>query len=123
MEQPATEDDDVATLTAALAQDPTSGDLFYARARALHRLNRNEEAVDDYQQAITLLGEAAPASAHNDLGVTWKHLGQPERAIQCYTAALAMDPDLPLALINRGSLQGPPCSTESRARAAPGASR
>ena len=67
-------------------------------------MRQNEAAAQDYERAIELLGARTPASAHNDLGVAWTHLGRPDRAIECLTAALEVDPDLPLALVNRGAL-------------------
>ena len=92
-------------LTAEIGVAEPSFDLYYARGQAFHRINRNEEAIADYERALDLdPNHAKAASAHSDWGVAWRHRGDTSRALQGYRRALEIQPDHSLALINRGQL-------------------
>jgi len=82
-----------------------SFELHYARGKAYHRINRNEEAIADYEAALTLSPtHPEAASAHSDWGVAWRHHGDVARALEGYGRALEIQPDHSVALINRGQL-------------------
>ena len=93
-------------LTAEIeAADEPSFELHYARGKAYHRINRNEEAIADYEAALALSPtHPDAASAHSDWGVAWRHHGDVARALEGYGRALEIQPDHSLALINRGQL-------------------
>ena len=92
--------DAIERLTRELAADPDDAGLLHARGRAWHRLGDNERAIADYDRARAL--GLRTAALHNDLGVAWWHRGSDARALEGFNAALELDPDHPLALINRG---------------------
>ena len=95
---------DELTAEIAAAEEP-SFELHYARGKAYHRINRNDEAIADYEAALTLSPtHPEAASAHSDWGVAWRHHGDVARALEGYGRALEIQPDHSLALINRGQL-------------------
>ncbi|UXH77389.1 tetratricopeptide repeat protein [Roseateles amylovorans] len=73
------------------------------RARTLHKLGRDEEAL------AALEGLSAPppldADIHNLRGITYRHLGRSADAMAAYDLALAAQPDALEPLYNRANLR------------------
>lgn len=86
-----------AGLTTAAA-DARTADEFVARGHALCRSGRFDEARVVLESAIGC--DPRHPMAHNNLGWTWQHLGQAERAVSCYERALALNPRLRIARRN-----------------------
>jgi len=91
---------------------------FTQRAIALYALGRFEEAVTDFEDAITLLRhrvdrtksdeevvrfEAYLSLAHNNRGSALQETGQVMRAIEDYTEAIHLNPRLAEAFYNRAT--------------------
>jgi tetratricopeptide (TPR) repeat protein len=79
-----------------------AGGRLFARALALHRARRLDEAVAAYRQGLAL--EPDHADAWCNLAVALQALGRDEEALAAYRAALALRPDLALAHNNVGVL-------------------
>lgn len=73
---------------------------WYERGRAAFIANRSEEACKDFEEALRLDPNYAPA--HNGRGVIYEDLKQYEKAISEYTEAIRLDPTLIKAYKNRG---------------------
>jgi tetratricopeptide (TPR) repeat protein len=70
-------------------------------ANAMTMLERHQEAVEHYRQALAKSPEFAPA--HNNLGNALVKLGRDEEAMTHFRRALAIAPDYPEALSNLGN--------------------
>lgn len=76
----------------ALQSFPDDRDLLFARAAALERLGRVEEATELFQQLVE--ADAGDAAAANYLGYTWADRGiHLEQALDLITGALAVEPN------------------------------
>lgn len=86
---------------AALKEKPSDPRAHYNRGLALHKLNRNEEAQQAFQQALDLdrTGELS-AKIHYNLGNVAAAAGDRKKAISEYRAALKKDPTDQLARHN-----------------------
>lgn len=77
------------------------GSLHYTIGNALSALGREEDAKDAYEAALADPAFAgAPdlaAQGHKNLGTSFERLGDPERAVDHYRAALRLNPHLPEA--------------------------
>ncbi|MFM2064253.1 MAG: hypothetical protein RLZZ507_3924 [Cyanobacteriota bacterium] len=73
------------------------GDIFY-------KLNRYNEAIADYSQAITLNPQYAVA--YDSRGVVYGQQGNLDQAIQDFNAAINISPQFTEAYINRGAAYG-----------------
>lgn len=83
----------------ALAPQPTA-EVHYHRGLVLASLNREEEAVADYQHALALKPDYAPP--HNNLALIMRDRGDLAAAARHLDAALRADPQLHDARYNRG---------------------
>lgn len=99
-----------ATKGLGLAQDnPQKVRFLVARAAGLDELERYDEAISDYGEALEL--EPHSVIALTNRAVTLLKLGRLEEASQDLDRALSLDPDLGVARVNRGTiyyLQGEP---------------
>ncbi|MGE5537863.1 MAG: tetratricopeptide repeat protein [Gemmatimonas sp.] len=84
----------------AVLERETSADAFYHRGNALKRLGRADEALADYERALTLAPDD-PEILYNR-GNALLDLGRWSEAIASYDAALKSAPGYPDALNNRG---------------------
>ena len=107
-----------------LAENPESGRAWYRKARALHKLDEKELAVDAYETAMengyesfyalnnsgllylhkalekleaAVAMEGAEAYAFSNLGAVYQRLGRLEEARDACVKALALRPDYPVA--------------------------
>ncbi|MCZ6763897.1 MAG: tetratricopeptide repeat protein [Alphaproteobacteria bacterium] len=74
---------------------------YFFRAGTLQQLGRLHEAISDYDKAIDLQGNLAPA--YMDRGIAYYWLGDYFRAITDYNRTLRLRPNFDLAYINRGN--------------------
>ncbi len=87
-----------------LSLSPDDPDLLIDRAIAAGDLDRYADAVDDLDRALELDPRRADALALRAAG--WRHVGDMTSAPRTMsTAALAIDPDQPEALLERGILR------------------
>jgi tetratricopeptide (TPR) repeat protein len=88
-----------------LKQQPKRADLLSNLSIALLRQNKVKQALDVAEQALTeVQGDEARASVLVNLGSILQELGQRDRARQCYSDALDLDPCQANALLNLGVL-------------------
>ena len=93
---------------------PQRGEVVRDLGNALRALQRPEEAIEQYQQAIVI--RPTYPEAHNSLGNTLVELGRSAEAIFHYQRAITMKPDYTDARINLeqllragpGGMQPPP---------------
>ncbi len=78
-----------------LRQDPTDFDVLHLRGVIAHQSGRYEQAVDLIGRAISL---RETAGAHVSLGAALMALGRYREALASYEAALALQPELAIAL-------------------------
>lgn len=90
-------------LDRALAIDPQSAASTLFRAKALHRLRRIDEANAAYDRADQLADEKGHASVHE--AEVWREQGEPDRAIEELTKAIASNATLSAAFMCRGQLR------------------
>jgi predicted O-linked N-acetylglucosamine transferase (SPINDLY family) len=85
----------------AIKMAPTNGDIFYNRGNAYSDLRRFDEAERDYITAAQL----KPTSAiYNNLGNLYKEVKK-DAAVNAYTKAHELAPNLPRPLRNRATIQ------------------
>jgi tetratricopeptide (TPR) repeat protein len=65
--------------------------ILYNTGKALSELGKTEEAIEAYQQAITL--DPKYALPYNGLGNTLSDLGKTKEAIEAYKQAIDVDPE------------------------------
>lgn len=80
-----------ALLSEALERNPVSAEDYFNRAVALSRLNRQEEAMENYLSALAI--QPDHAQAHNNLGIILAVRGDLEKARDHFSAALKALPD------------------------------
>jgi serine/threonine protein kinase len=73
---------------------------YFGRASAYQRLERLEQAVDDYTQAVRFNG--AVAMPYHERAVCLARLGQDDRALADYNKAIELTPDYALSWNGRG---------------------
>ncbi len=80
------------------------GDAVPAIQRGLEHLgNQNfDAALAEFLTAKQIAGEPGSSAIEGYIGLTYRRLGQPDLAIQHYTAAISLDDDIPL-YINRAA--------------------
>lgn len=83
----------------AIALDPTMAGAYENRAIAYVRLDRYDRAIDDLTRALEL---EPKASTYVYRGGARAVAGQLEPALEDYTAALVLEPELPSAYRERG---------------------
>ncbi len=84
--------DAVGLLTDAIACDPDLAEAYYARARALQGIGKNEEALADYGRAIDLNDSYLQARLQRALLLD-RTLGRPEVARKDYDKILELEPE------------------------------
>lgn len=89
-------------LTAAIAVGNVSSNNYIARAQARHALNRFNDALADYDQAIALVPQHFVA--HYNRGLLRALIGADNDAIADFDFVLQQEPDNILALYNRALL-------------------
>ena len=87
-----------------LKLSPGTKELVFLRAELLQRLERNEEAIEDYRK---FLGQAPDSSqALNNLGISLKAIGRLKEAYEAYQKALELRPNYTQAMVNVGRMLG-----------------
>lgn len=89
----------IRSLNKVIQEDP-SCEAYHNRATALFHLERYEEAIQDYQEAIAL--EPELSEAYLALGVVHTRLEQYEEAIDFYSQAIQAAPRKEMGYTNRG---------------------
>lgn len=85
----------------AIAAQPGLMELHAHLGAALKALDRKEEAVAAYAQAIALDPSGSP-EAHYNLGNLLRSMRRHEEATECYRRAIALRSDFPEAWFNQG---------------------
>ncbi len=94
----------IADLQAAVARDPKNADLLVNLGNAAYDAGDWRLAVDSYERAITLKGD--DPNVLTDLGVSYRNLGDPEKALARFDRALKADPGHWQALYNKTVVLG-----------------
>ena len=87
-------------LVAMIEMQPYSSDAWMRRGILLNNLNRHDEALGAYDEALSI--NPADAETVINRGVTLDNLGRSEEALAAYEGALKLDPLSEEALFNRG---------------------
>jgi tetratricopeptide (TPR) repeat protein len=77
-------------LQAAVEKDPNNGDLLVQLGNAAYDAEDSRLAVDAYERAIKIRGE--DPNVLTDLGVSYRNLGDLDKAIAMFRRALKVDP-------------------------------
>jgi tetratricopeptide (TPR) repeat protein len=77
----------------ALQYDPEYVKAHSNLAAAYQRQKRFDDAIDHFNTAVELMGEYVSAAAYNNLGNTYRLMGQFERAVYYFEEALKIDPE------------------------------
>lgn len=94
----------LADLQAAVAKDPRNGDLLVHLGNAAYDAGDWRLAVDSYERAITLKGD--DPNVLTDLGVSYRNLGDPDKALARFDRALKVSPGHWQALFNKTVVLG-----------------
>ena len=76
----------------ALQADPNHIHALRGKARTLMQLNRNDEALQVFNEAIA--HEPDFAGTYANRGILYDRMGQYQKAVEDYERALSMDPEL-----------------------------
>jgi protein O-mannosyl-transferase len=91
---------------AAVRLVPQLATAHYNLATVLHRQNQLDDAMHEYQLAITYAADSTEAAqAHNNLGVLLMQRNQPAGAMTEFMAAIQANPDEQNSYLGRGSLE------------------
>jgi tetratricopeptide (TPR) repeat protein len=93
----------LADLRTAVAKKPVLGDAHYDIGRILADLDRCNEAVDAYSEAIR--ANANFSYAYNNRGVCYLKLNRRDRALADFSDAIRTDPRNKIAWTNRGEMR------------------
>jgi len=85
-------------LRGAVAADPRNADLHYKLGNACFDLQKYEEALAEYDTAISLAPKHA--SAHANRALCLKRMGRLQEGLESYRVALEMEPDDVVTLRN-----------------------
>jgi tetratricopeptide (TPR) repeat protein len=89
-------------IEALLKLSPGTKELVFLRAELLQRLERHDEAIEDYQK---FLGQVPNSSqALNNLGISLKAVGRLKDAHEAYQKALELRPNYTQAMVNVGQM-------------------
>ncbi|HBE57407.1 MAG TPA: hypothetical protein DEG17_27425 [Cyanobacteria bacterium UBA11149] len=80
------------------ALDPAA--VYFYRANAYYYTGENDQAIDDFNQALKL--EPNNARTYNNRGVAYREKGEKDRAIADFNLALKLNPNSALVYNNRG---------------------
>lgn len=89
-------------IEALLKLSPGTNELVFLRAELLQRLERHDEAIEDYQK---FLGQVPNSSqALNNLGISLKAVDRLKEAFEAYQKALELRPNYTQAMVNVGKM-------------------
>ncbi len=91
-------------LQTAVEKDPNNGDLLVQLGNAAYDAEDSRLAVDAYERAIKIKGD--DANVLTDLGVSYRNLGDPDRAIAMFDRALKNSPNHWQAKFNKAVVVG-----------------
>lgn len=94
----------LADLQAAVARDPKNGDLLVHLGNAAYDAGDWRLAVDSYEKGIAAKGE--DPNVLTDLGVAYRNLGDPDKALARFERALRIDAKHWQALYNQAVVLG-----------------
>jgi Flp pilus assembly protein TadD len=94
--------DDVTFMRTMVKDAPNSDFAHYNLGTVYDRMGRFEEALKEYQVALTL--RPNNAQAHNNLGILYEKTGRLDEAVKEYQAAVKLDPSHAKAFSNLGLL-------------------
>jgi Flp pilus assembly protein TadD len=80
---------------------PNPAAAYYVRGLARAALGKNDDAIADFREALQR-DQSLAGSARLELGDALMQAGQPERAVEEYTQALALSPDELHLFLRRG---------------------
>jgi len=108
-------DQAVQLLRQAQLIEPKNPTIQARWAKILFQAGRLDEAINVCRRRLELgINRADVANAHNDLGVIYRQLGQSDKAIEQFKAALKVNPRHKSAQKNLESLNQPPPSGEKQ---------
>lgn len=84
------------------AEIQPEADSYLSLGYALEELNKHQEAVDCYDQALKY--NAKDIRIYINKGIAYKYLNKPKDAIACFDQALKLDPNDIAALEGKGTL-------------------
>ncbi|HUW96161.1 MAG TPA: tetratricopeptide repeat protein [Anaerolineae bacterium] len=97
-------DDAISDLSTAIRLAPNNMLGRLNRAGCHHHLQQYSQAIRDYRRVTQLVPRSRDAAfAHRKLGDIYSTIGDPGRAVDCYTRALRLDPDNAVVYVNRGN--------------------
>ena len=76
------------TLLSGLRIDPEHVDLNYALGRIYSQQTRYDAAIQQFEKVLRI--QPGSYKAHDNLGLCYEHLNQPERAIRSYSKAIEL---------------------------------
>lgn len=94
----------IADLEAATAKDPSNYDLLVQLGNACYDAEDPRRAVDAYERALKV--KDGDPNVLTDLGVSYRNLGDTEKAFACFERALKSDPKHWQAQFNQAIVLG-----------------
>ncbi|MEO6323265.1 MAG: tetratricopeptide repeat protein [Thermoanaerobaculia bacterium] len=94
----------VAELQDAVAKAPTDYELLVKLGNAAYDADDPRVAVDSYEKALKIKG--SDVNVLTDLGVSYRNLGDAEKALDCFKRALTLDPKHWPAAFNEALILG-----------------
>ena len=87
-------------IQAAIKANPSQTDLYVRAGNVLFDQELNVQALHYYEQALEIGGPNADILT--DAGICYRRLGQPEKAVEYFKKARAIDPKHALSALNLG---------------------
>lgn len=87
-------------IEAAIKANPGQAELYVQAGNLLFDHELNEQAITYYEQALEIGGP--DPDLLTDTGICYRRLGRPEKAVEYFRKARAVDPKHPLSALNLG---------------------
>ena len=84
----------------AIKTNPGQTELYVQAGNILFDQELNEQAITYYEQALEIGGENPDILT--DVGICYRRLGQPEKAVEYFQKARSADPEHALSVLNLG---------------------
>ena len=90
----------ISSLSAVIQRNPSDPQAYNMRGSVFGQSGRNDEALADFNKAISL--DPNYAQAYANRGLIYRKTGKLEQALADYNKALALDQNYPVAYLGRG---------------------